>query len=194
MFMLAILTAFMSVCPALAGTAHAGSKGSLRVAGSAARVPAVQGLPIEQAYDRLHHAGFRVSFQGRLSLPPATAAVTRQAPRAGGYARRGSIVKLRLAVPPTGAGSPAVPNELKEFTVPDFHGRPVLAAVEWAESSQLQWEASLPPLSAGGAARLLDNYAVDRQEPTPGMQLSPGRKDANGGFTPTPLKVRAMER
>ena len=191
----AVLAACVSIGTALSGAADAGSNGSLRRASAGTVVPAVQRLPVEQAYDRLHRAGFRVSFVRKLTLPAESVAeVVSQKPQAGEHVRRGGIVNIRLSVSPMGAGSPAVPDELKSFTVPNFRSQPVTTAAKWAEGAQLQWEATLPRLSAGSAAHLLGNYAVVHQEPAPGARLSLGREAPNDGFTPTPLKLRVGQR
>jgi beta-lactam-binding protein with PASTA domain len=193
--MKAILVVLISLSAGLTGTVHAGSASFSRGLSSTA-VPAVQGLTIEGAYKRLHQAGLRVSYARRLTLPAdATAEVSRQTPHAGAHARRGAVVTLDLSVPPTGTGSPAVPNEIPSATVPNFKGKTLTTVQEWAKTNGLRWEAThLPGLTAGTASQLLGNYLVSDQTPATGTRLSLGHQGPSGAFTPTPLVVHATQR
>jgi beta-lactam-binding protein with PASTA domain len=158
-------------------------------------VPRLRGLSIERAYECLHRAGLRVSFDRPLTLPGESPAyVALQVPPAGTRARRGSVAKLHLIVPPLLVGSGAVPSEIRHHKVPDFQGQPISVAVEWTERAHLSWEAKVPALSAGHASPLLRNYLVVRQRPRPGERLALGIAGPEGGWLPTPLLVWGSQR
>jgi len=114
----------------------------------------------------------------------------------GTRAPRGSVSKLHLVLPRLGLASPAVPNEIPRHRVPNFVGRRISVVVDWAQRLELDWEAKLPPLSAGGASGLLDNYIVVRQHPAPGkdLALGVGYAGPDDGWRPTPLVVSGIQR
>ncbi len=148
-------------------------------------VPTVVNDEVEPAYERLHRAGLRVGIHRRLTLPfDSSAYVVRQIPKASQRVRRGTVVSIELAIPPISVGSPAVPTEIKRFTVPEFIGKPISTAVAWTEKAQLPWEARLPSLVAGNGSTLLDNYLVARQTPASGATLS----------APSTLTLRGTQR
>lgn len=164
---------------------------------TAAVVPHVTSADPGVAYARLHRAGLRVRFDrsfsaGSLFCLPT---IAQQSPRAGRRVRRGGVVTLRAQPPRCGAASPAVPTgQLPAAKVPAFAGRPVSAAVAWAERHRLYWEVDrLPPLTAGTASGLLGNYRVSRQRPRAGTVLMLGIATGGGNqgsFQSTPLTLQ----
>jgi beta-lactam-binding protein with PASTA domain len=179
---------------AVAASAAAGATtASEHVAARYVAVPPVRRLTIDRAYARLVQAGLRVSFAARLTFPAdETAIVTRAIPPVGTHVRRGAVVRLVLVRPPQGVASPGVPIPLPSAVVPNLVGKPVGAAAAWARRSGLTWEAALPPLVAGAAPQLLDDFRVVHQSPKPGTRLSYGVSEASGSFLVTPLRVRGL--
>jgi hypothetical protein len=151
------------------------------------------------AYARLYRAGLRVTFHYSYSLGGSwelcLPMVGRQFPRVGQRVAVHTVVTLQRRAAGCGAGSPAVPvGLLPSAKVPDFSGRSLSAATNWAYSRNLDWDADpLPPLRASAASSLFRNYTVVRQMPRPGRRLTLGirtRTGSEGSFQPTPLQLR----
>lgn len=151
-------------------------------------VPEVRGLPLPDAYARLHRAGFAVTFAHRFAIGDfeCTPVIAAERPA-------GATVVLQPQRPACGAGSPGVPTgPLPVYRVPNLRGLTIAHAMAWIEHRTLYGDAHLAPLVAGRARTLLANYVVTRQRPRPGtrVKLGIGHHVGNtGSFLPTPLVV-----
>ncbi len=163
-------------------------------------VPQVTNARLDVAYARLHRTGLRVRFTSAFSdgdAPdsPCLPTIERQVPRGARHVRSGSVVTLRLRRRLCSVGSPGVPiGRLPSAKVPLFVGRPIATAVAWADRHNLYWQVDqLPPITAGNAPDLIDNYRVSSQQPSAGSILAFGIAKGGGNqgsFTPTPLILR----
>ncbi|MCA1689643.1 MAG: hypothetical protein LC720_04135, partial [Actinobacteria bacterium] len=170
-----------------AGPAAAGSR--------AVVVPRVIGADLIDGYHRLHRAGLSMAIPQRFSVSAlCLASPRRQSPAPGARVPPGTVVTVRglrcALASPAGDGQSEV--------VPDFLGRPVSAAVAWAERAGLYWELRrLPPLRPSRRAELLDSYVVTGQTPTPGSLLARGTDcstPATRCLRLTPLRLTARRR
>jgi hypothetical protein len=155
-------------------------------------VPGVSGEDMLTAYETLQGAGLRVSIPGLATIAPSTSFAGTTTPAAGRLVPRNTTVTIRAKQVFLGVASPAVPFPLPSAVVPNFSGAHVSAAAAWAESHDLFWVATLPPLIAGDAATLLANYRVVKQAPRAGatLELGIGTTTGSGGsFDPTPLRL-----
>lgn len=187
-------TELLQSCPATTDLRHRSATTTKLV------VPHVTNARLDIAYARLHRTGLRVSFTSAFSdgdAPdsPCLPTIGRQVPRGGRHVRSGTVVMLRLRRRLCSLGSPGVPiGRLPSAKVPLFVGRPIATAVAWAERHDLFWQVDkLPPLIAGNAPDLIDNYRVISQQPSAGSILAFGIAKGGGNqgsFTPTPLILR----
>jgi beta-lactam-binding protein with PASTA domain len=148
-------------------------------------VPGIRSANVVFAYERLHAAGLRVAIPSGLAIESLRMPLVRtQTPVAGARVARGSTVRLdsffSFTGSPTGAPSLAV--------VPSLHGRSASAAPAWAERKDMYWRVALPPLTAGDATTLLDNFRIVGQRPRPGTLLRHGYLRGRA-FHVTPLVI-----
>jgi hypothetical protein len=154
-------------------------------------VAVTRGEDLPHAYLKLHAAGLSVAFTRSFSLDwsyECVPVVARSIPRAGTHVGRGSVVSLRVRIPPCAAASPIVPVRIRPRRVPDFVGKRLTAAIHWTQRRYLFWAATIPPLRAGDAPSLFANYTITAQRPHPGRTILPVVKD-HGGVRPTPLTL-----
>lgn len=145
------------------------------------------------AFDVLRAAGFRVTIANPTavsSLRPA--GVAWLSPSAGLRAASGSTVTIRAGFGPS--GSPAVARAHPHYRVPSFAGKPLAAAVAWADAHDMFWSVpQLPPLTSSKAPHLYDGYRVVAQRPKPGETIVQGVM-VGRGFRPTPLTLTVVPR
>ncbi len=155
-------------------------------------VPLVTQTDVIRAYELLRTAGLQVAIRNHFSVESLCVPTAQeQSPRRGTRTAVGSVVTISAGFCPI--GSPAVAKRMPTASVPSFDGQPASRVVAWAARSRMFWSVRrLPPLSAGDAPHLLDNYRVVRQQPLPGSTLRPGvvvNVGGRRGFRPTPITV-----
>ncbi len=183
----AVATAAMcALVPTLSGC----GSGQMRVAhqGEYVIVPALRGVSVVDAYDRLHALGLKLQMTKPFGISSLVQpSVRRVVPRPGSRVMVGSTVKVGLWQGPI--GSPAVLKSDPQYVVPSFRGKRASAAAEWADAHGMFW--SIPHLSAvvsGMPPRLLDGYRIVAQRPEPGQMIQQGVR-IRDGFRPTPLTL-----
>lgn len=142
---------------------------------------------IISAYATLHRLGLRVALTRQTAVSSLVIPSARLSPRPGSRVRVGATVSITPGF--AAIGSPAVLKSDPHYTVPNFVGRPLVAAVGWAQQHSMFW--SIPKLKAFGARaapHLFDGYRVLDQRPRSGATLSQGLLSRHG-FTPTPLTL-----
>ena len=160
--------------------------------------PRLVGQSLDVAYARLRKAGMRVSF-GTAAADSCPPTISAENPAAATRVRAGTTTTLTPNRVSCGAGSPAIPvGALPSATVPQFRGRLLTAAIDWAQTHRLSWDAgALPPLTKANAPTLLGNYRIISQHPAPGATLTLGIGHTNGterSWQPTPLVLRCRQR
>jgi hypothetical protein len=157
-------------------------------------VPHVTGIALNVAYQRLRAADLRVTFTGPLTLTPTYSCfpdVAHQSSAAGQHIAAGSTVMLDLAPQRCVVAKPGHPTVMPSATVPNLVGKPLTAAIAWADAHQLAWAVQhLPGLASGHAPSFFANYAIDAQQPQAGRRLQLEVVGVNGArYTPLTLRV-----
>jgi hypothetical protein len=137
-------------------------------------------------------AGLGVTFARSFSLDwsfECVPIIAASRPTASSTVRRGSAISLSWSTPFCPIASPAVPiGTLPTYTVPNFIGKPLTAAIAWIQHRNLSWAATIPPLRDGVASSLFANYTVTSQLPRPGKTMQLGI-EGHDSFRPTPLTL-----
>lgn len=157
-------------------------------------VPAVVSDDVSDTFGRLRDRGFRVAISDRTHFYATTSPrVVLQTPHSGTRLAWGSVVTLGIAVGPI--GSPAGPDKLPKYRVPDFVGKRLAEAVDWTRGKFVYWEADLPPLPPSSAKHLYDAYVVTSQHPVAGSDMRLWNRIPNGvRLTPLVLDVAVARR
>lgn len=151
-----------------------------------------QQTDIVDAYDILHRLGLRVAVTQQTSITSLVVPIVKLSPHAGAQVPRGSTIKM---TPEHGLiGSPAVLKSHPHYRVPDFNGRPLTAAIQWADAHQMFWAIpNLPALPASSEPHLFDAYRIVGQQPRSGGTIVQGVM-VGKGFRPTPLTLTVVLR
>lgn len=127
---------------------------------------------ISDAYARLHRRGLPISFRRAFALDSESryATYVTGVRRVRRHGRK--VLKVRL-----GQRAVPLPQDQPVVTTPDlmpnFVGRPLSAAVTWADTRGVRWTAGTPPrIVASKRPTLLGNYAVVKQRPTTATPVS----------------------
>lgn len=179
-----------AACAAAVGLTLAGCGG-----GSLARVTVplrAQQTDIVDAYDILHRLSLRVEITQQTAITSLVVPVVKLSPHAGARVPSGSTIKI---TPEHGLiGSPSVLKSHPHYRVPDFSGRPLSAAIRWADAHQMFWAIpKLPALPASNEPHLFDAYRIVGQQPKPGGTIVQGVM-VGRGFRPTPLTLTVVRR
>lgn len=151
-----------------------------------------QQTDIVGAYDILHRLGLHVEVTQQTAITSLVVPVVKLSPPAGARVRRGSTIMI---TPEQGLiGSPAVLKSHPHYRVPNFSGRPLSAAIRWADAHYMFWAIPiLPALPASSAPDLFDAYRIVGQQPKPGGTIVQGVM-VGKGFKPTPLTLSVTRR
>jgi beta-lactam-binding protein with PASTA domain/predicted Ser/Thr protein kinase len=122
-----------------------------------AAVPIVQGLPADEAADRLREAGFKSEQRGEFSDSVRSGRVIETTPPEGTTLRRGSTVTL------------VVSRGREKVAVPDLQGR------SREEAERLLREAELEPAVTEREDEAADPGTVLEQDPAAGTRVAKGR-------------------
>lgn len=147
-------------------------------------------LGVLYAYDLLHGFGLRVALSQPTEITSLYQPQAKVDAQAAAKMPRGSAVTLTPEPGPL--GSPALMRSDPHYRVPDFRGRRLSAATNWADRHHMFWAIPrLPALPASSAKHLFDAYRVVEQQPKPGMTIGQGVK-VGKGFKPTPLTLTVV--
>ena len=128
-------------------------------------VPDVARLDLFTAYQRLRHAGLRVTVgPWSYSTLNGSPRVRRQVPGPGASAAKGSGVVLELGGRPI--GSPVGTGYTG--VMPSFIGKPPNEGIAWARSARLYAAVAAGAIRGGDAADYWGNLLVTAQDPAPG--------------------------
>lgn len=147
--------------------------------------PSIEQNDVIRAYAELRGLGLKPRLDRPItvtSLQPLPLVVGGVIPGPGTRVPVGSSVTIDPGVSPI--GSPAVPKVLPPARIPNLLGRPLSAAVDWADRHRIEWKVvALPPVpgAAGlGAPSVFDGYKVTAQRPRAGELLTAGHPIAHG--------------
>jgi beta-lactam-binding protein with PASTA domain len=129
------------------------------------------GLPVYEAYEFLHKAGFRVEIES--ALYPWDH-IGWQWPPAGTRAAKGSTIQIDVWYGRNLAGNNKAKMDStydRDVPLPNLIGRRLSSASEWVERHDLDWSTEFPPLPSTASKDLLDAYVVTGQHPGPGHRL-----------------------
>jgi hypothetical protein len=156
-------------------------------------VPALGGLGVVNAYDRLHALGLKLELTRQVGISSLLQPSVRHLiPQAGSRVLAGSTVRVEPWGGPI--GSSVVLKSNPHYVVPRFLGEPAAVATNWADAHAMFWSIpQLPTEVAGMQPHLLDAYRIVGQRPGEGQPIRQGVR-IRDGFRPTPLTLIVVQR
>ena len=152
-------------------------------------VPGIRSGGLLFAFDQLRGRGLRVAIPSTIPFRATSSPIVKgQSPPGGTRVDWDSVVTL--SVWGGFSGSPAGPEKLPVYRVPNFVGRPLTDAVAWTKGKTVYWASDLPPLPPSSTKHLFDAYAVTSQHPGAGSDVKLWDRIPNGvRLTPLVLEV-----
>ena len=152
-------------------------------------VPGIRSGGLLFAFDQLRGRGLRVAIPSTIPFRATSSPTVKgQSPPGGTRVDWDSVVTL--SVWGGFIGSPAGPEKLPVYRVPNFVGRPLADAVAWTKGKTVYWASDLPPLPPSSAKHLFDAYVVTSQHPGAGSDVKLWDRIPNGvRLTPLVLQV-----